>query len=94
VPVVGDAAVVNLDKIGSDKGDRLTRALRRPNSPVKWPVKFMYGDVVVGDYHLLHCHLEIGYGSGELSRGKCAGPSGTCGRPGGKVWSVKFFSMA
>jgi hypothetical protein len=39
--VVGDAAVVNLDKIGSDKGDRLTRALRRPNSPVKWPVKFM-----------------------------------------------------
>jgi len=39
VPIVGDAAVLDLDEVSGDEGTGCLPAL--PEPPVKWPVKFI-----------------------------------------------------
>src|SRR6267378_6919298 len=71
VPVVGDAAVLDLDEVSGDEGDRLAFALRlrEPAGEMAGEVH-MHGDVVAGDDHLLHRDLEVGHGGAEPSRGE------------------------
>src|SRR5258705_13322688 len=93
MPVVGDASVLNPEEIGSDEGDRLTLVLRLAKPAGEMAGEpHVYRHVVACDDHLLHRQSEIGQGGTELPRGE--GPSGPCGRPGGKVWSMKFSAMA
>src|SRR5260370_20215200 len=71
VPVVGDAAVLDLDEVGGDEGDRLAFALRLSElaSEVTCEVH-MHSDVVAGDDHLLHRDLQIRHGGPEAARRK------------------------
>src|SRR5882757_3810901 len=66
MPVVGDAAVLDLDQIRSDEEDRLALALRLPELAGEMAGEIhVHGDVVAGDDHLLHGDLEIGHGGAE-----------------------------
>src|ERR1700675_4711236 len=71
VPIVGDAAVLDLDEVGGDEGDRLALALRlaEPAGEMAGEVH-VHGDVVAGDYHLLHRDFEVGHGGAEPARGE------------------------
>src|SRR6267154_6678640 len=72
VPVVGDAAVLDLEEIGRNEGNRLSLALRLAEGASEMAVEtHVYGDVIASDDHLLHRHLEIRHGSPEPLRGKC-----------------------
>src|SRR6266478_2891942 len=69
VPIVGDPAVLDLDEISSDEGDRLTFAL--PLAKLASEVTgeaHMQGDVVAGDDHLLHRNLEVRHSGAEPAR--------------------------
>src|SRR6195256_449283 len=71
VPIVGDAAVLDLDEVGGDKGDRLALALRLPEPAGEMAGEIhVYGDVVAGDDHLFHRDLEVGHRGAEPARGK------------------------
>src|SRR5712675_1193651 len=71
VPIVGDAAVLDLDEVGGDEGDRLAFALRLPELAGEMAGKVhMHGDVIAGDDHLLHRDLEVGHGGAEAARGE------------------------
>src|SRR5229473_699833 len=71
MPIVGDAAVLDLDEVGGDEGDRLALALRLPEPAGEMAGEVhMHGDVVAGDDHLLHGDLESGHGGAEASRGE------------------------
>src|SRR5712672_1456378 len=67
VPIVGDAAVLDLDEVSSNEGDRLALALRLPEPTGEMAGEaHMHGDVVAGDDHLLHRDLEVGHGGAKL----------------------------
>jgi hypothetical protein len=69
MPVVGDAAVLDLDEVGGDEGNGLAQTRALPNVPVKCPAKpHVHGDIVAGDNHLLDGHREVGDGGAELAR--------------------------
>src|SRR6267143_1271245 len=71
VPIVGDAAVLDLDEVSGDEGDRLAFALRLPEPAGEMAGEIhMHGDVVAGDDHLLHRNLEVGHGGAEPARGE------------------------
>src|SRR5258708_3181624 len=71
VPVVGDAAVFDLDEVSGDEGYRLAFALRLPEPAGEMAGEIhMHGDVVAGDDHLLHRDLEVGHCGAELAAGE------------------------
>src|SRR5260370_14325697 len=68
VPVVGDPAVLDLDEVSGDEGDRLTFALPLTKLAGEMAGEaHMHGDVLAGDDHLLHRDLEIGHGGAETA---------------------------
>src|SRR5712675_2510140 len=71
VPIVGDAAVLDLDEVGGDKGDRLALALRLPEPAGEMAAKsHMHSDVVAGHDYLLHRDLEVGHRGAKPARGE------------------------
>src|ERR1700730_15311647 len=59
VPIVSDAAVLDLEEVSSDEGDRLALALRLPEPAGEMAGEVhMHCDVVAGDDHLIHRDLE------------------------------------
>src|SRR6266404_6385965 len=71
VPIVCDAAVLDLDEVGGDERDRLALALRlsEPACEMAGEVH-MHGDVVAGDDHLLYRDFKIRHSGAEAARGK------------------------
>src|SRR6266436_1546671 len=69
VPIVGDAALLDLDEVGSDEGDRLAFALRLPELAGEMTGEVhMHSDVVACDDYLLHRDLEVGHGGAKPAR--------------------------
>src|SRR5882672_11782395 len=66
VPIVGDAAVLDLDEVGGDEGYWLALALRLPEPAGEMTGEVhMHSDVVACDDYLLHRNLEVGNGGAE-----------------------------
>src|SRR5437879_8845553 len=79
VPIVGDAAVLDLDEVGGDEGDRLAFALRLPELAGEMAGEVhMHRDIVAGDDHLRRRDLEVGHGGAEPARSE--------GRSFGSLW--------
>src|SRR6266853_2438967 len=71
VPIVGDAAVLDLDEVGGDEGDRLALALRLPEPAGEMAGEVhMHGDVIAGHDYLLHRDLEVGHRGAKPARGE------------------------
>src|SRR5260221_6973887 len=71
VPIVCDAAVLDLDEVGGDERDRLALALRLPEPAREMAGEVhMPGDLVAGGDHLLYRDFEVGHGRAEAAPGK------------------------
>src|SRR5260221_5134086 len=69
VPIVGDAAVLDLDEVGGDERDRLALALRFSELAGEMAGEVhMRRDVIAGDDYLLHRNLEVRYSRAETAR--------------------------
>jgi hypothetical protein len=81
MPVVGDAAVLDLDEVGGDEGNGLALTPRLTERAAEVSGKaHVYGDIVAGDNHLLNGHREVAHGGAELARSE--------GRPLGSLWTA------
>src|SRR5258708_15518577 len=79
VPIIGDAAVLDLDDVSGDEGDRLAFSLGLPELAAEMAGEVqMHRDIVAGDDHLLHDDLEVGHGGAEPARSE--------GRSFGSLW--------
>src|ERR1700675_4387297 len=82
MPVVGDAAVLDLDEVGGDEGNGLALAPRLTERADEVSGKVhVHGDTVAGDNHLLNGHRQVGHGGAELARSE--------GRPLGSLWTAR-----
>src|ERR1700687_5614197 len=69
MPIVGDAAVLDLDEVSGDEGDRLALALRLPEPAGKMAGEVhMHRDGIARHDHFLHRDPEVGHGSAEPAR--------------------------
>src|SRR6266481_8871117 len=69
VPIVGDAAVLDLEEVSGDEGDRLAFALCLPELAAEMAGEVhMHRDIVAGDDHLRRRDLEVGHGGAEPAR--------------------------
>src|ERR1700732_4526717 len=96
VPIVGDAAVLDLEEVSGDEGDGLAVALDPAEGASEMAGEaHVHGDVIAGEDHLFYRHREVGNCGAELARGKsrpfrslrAARRQGTIGKGGG----VGFF---
>src|SRR4029077_5098874 len=99
MPVVGDAAVLDLDEVGGDEGNGLTLTPRLTERAGEVSAKaHVHGDIVAGDNHLLDGHREVGHGGERRARseGRPLGSLWTAGRQGavGEVGAIACFSEA
>src|SRR5712671_71577 len=71
VPIVGDAAVLDLDEIGGDEGDRLALALRLPEPAGEMAGEVhMHGDVIAGHDYRRPRGLGGGHRGARRARGE------------------------
>src|SRR3984893_13301003 len=71
VPIVGDAAVLDLEEVSGDEGDGLAVALDPAEGAGEMAGEaHVHGDVIAGEDHLFYRHREVGNCGAELARGE------------------------
>src|SRR5258708_4102510 len=69
VPIIGDAAVLDLDDVSGDEGDRLAFSLGLPELAAEMAGEVqMHRDIVAGDDYLLHGDLEVRHCGSDAAR--------------------------